>query len=111
MNKAEFLVILVITVIVFLIWGASNFIHSRSAAIPNPDAKQYLDPVDPNFDKGTLDKISSLSVATHSATALPLPSPSPSPKSATPSATPKTKASPTASPKVSPSPSASSIFP
>lgn len=94
MNKKEFIVVLAITLIVVIVWGISDLIHTRSSSKDLPDIKRYLEPLDPNFDKATLDKISDLSnpapapSANPPSTPFPTLSPQPSPK-ATVSATPR----------------------
>jgi len=97
MKKREFITVLVITLIVVVVWVVSDLVHTKSSAQGLPDVKNYTDPVDPNFDQDTLNKISSLST--------PAPAPSGAPvATAAPTASPSATPSPRTTPRPSSSP-------
>lgn len=57
MNKKEFIVILIITFLVIMIWIIAEIIHSKPSVPIDPKLQQLLDPLDPNFDTATLERI------------------------------------------------------
>lgn len=57
MNKKEFIVILIITFLVIMVWIIAEIIHSKPSVSVDPKLKQLLDPIDPNFDTSTLERI------------------------------------------------------
>ncbi len=107
MSKKEFITILAITLIVIIVWVTSDLVHTRSNSKDLPDVQKYLEPLEPNFDKQTLDRISNLSTPAPAPSAgvisTPIASPSSSPNNRL---SPRPTASATAS--ASPKPSASS---
>lgn len=57
MNKKEFMIILIITFFVIMVWIIAEIIHSKPSVPVDPKLQQLLDPIDPNFDTSTLERI------------------------------------------------------
>lgn len=70
MNKKEFVVILTITFIVFMIWIITDIILAKPSVSRDPRLNSLLGPVDPIFDKSVIEeikKMDSLPISTDSA--------------------------------------------
>lgn len=96
MSKKEFLVILIFTFIVFLVWTVSNIVRTPPVSQIDPKLKKALEPLNVNFDKTAiswLEKNDTIKVGIINSpvpTAAPAPTPATaieSSQSATPSAT------------------------
>lgn len=57
MNRKEFIIVLVITFLVFMVWVIAEIIHAKPSIPIDPKIQALLTPVDPNLDKATLDKV------------------------------------------------------
>jgi hypothetical protein len=78
MNRKEFLLIIIITFIVVMVWVASNIYHDRSNTNIDPEIAPLLEDITPNFDQETLDKVKKITPLQTSAQAQALPSSQPS---------------------------------
>lgn len=59
MEKKEFVLVIIFTFVVVMIWIASDIYHTHSNITISPKLKQTLEPVDPNFDTATLKRVAS----------------------------------------------------
>lgn len=57
MNRKEFVIILIITFLVIMVWIVAEIIHSKPSVSTDSKLQGLLDPVDPNFDQSILEKI------------------------------------------------------
>ena len=57
MNRKEFVVILVITFLVIMVWIVSEIARSKPSVPIDPKLNSLLDPIDPLFNQDTLGKI------------------------------------------------------
>lgn len=62
MIKKDWIVVLVITFIVFMIWLLSDLYHTRPGVEITPKLQEALDPLNPTLDPQTLEKIKQLEV-------------------------------------------------
>lgn len=51
MNKKEFLVIAIITLITACAWAFFDILHTRSNTEVSAKVQQVIEPIDPNFDQ------------------------------------------------------------
>lgn len=91
MNKKEFIIILIITFFVIMVWIFSEILHSKPSVPTDPKLTSLLDSIDSNFDKTILEKVKNIrqTVASPKAEAPVVqatPSPAPLPSQATVSA-------------------------
>lgn len=59
MNKTEFVIIIIFTFIVIMAWVIADIIHTRPSVPLNPNLQSVLDPINPDFDQGAINKIKS----------------------------------------------------
>ena len=59
MNRKEFVVVLVLTFIVIIIWIITDIIHTRPSVEVDPKVQNIIEPISPDFDQETLKQISS----------------------------------------------------
>lgn len=55
--KKEWLILLVITFIVVTAWVGASIVNTKPAEAPDPGLEKALQPLNPNFDQTTLNKI------------------------------------------------------
>lgn len=60
MTRNEFLLFLMVTFIVVMIWVVSDIIHTRKNVKISPDLEQVSQEIIPTFDQKTLDQIKNL---------------------------------------------------
>lgn len=54
-DSKEFLTLVILTVLVILIWIASDIYRTRTNVELTPNLQKVLEPLNPDFDKQTLD--------------------------------------------------------
>ncbi len=58
MNRKEFVILLVITFIVIMIWLAFDiFFRTKPSVEADPNLQTIIEPINPKFDQTTLDQI------------------------------------------------------
>ena len=57
MNCQQFITILIISFIVLIAWLLFDFLHTKASVQVETNVQDLLDPVNPDFDKDTLNKI------------------------------------------------------
>ncbi len=57
MNRKEFFFLITTTCIVIIVWVISDIYHTKANTPVSPTLQQALEPLTPNFDQQTLDKI------------------------------------------------------
>jgi hypothetical protein len=103
MNKIEFVLVLLFTFFVIVVWVTSEIVLVKPSQPDDPKIQAMLEPLQSSFDQETLNLIVSQKPATYIppvATATPNPTPNP----ATPSASPRGRATPTPAPLRTPTP-------
>jgi hypothetical protein len=103
MNKIEFVLVLLFTFFVIVVWVTSEIVLVKPSQPDDPKIQAMLEPLQSSFDQETLNLIVSQKPATYVppvATATPNPTPNP----ATPSASPRGRATPTPAPTRTPAP-------
>jgi len=69
--------ILIITFIVTVLWIASSIINTKPSEEVSADLQTALEPLNPNFDQKTLDRINNIQAPTQVTTSSPTPIPTP----------------------------------
>jgi uncharacterized membrane protein len=105
MNKIEFVLVLLFTFFVIVVWVTSEIVLVKPSQPDDPKIQAMLEPLQSSFDQETLNLIVSQKPATYvppvaTATATP----NPTPTTATPSASPRGRATPTPAPTRTPAP-------
>lgn len=54
MNRKEFLVVAIATLITIIAWVVFDIIHKRATVSLSPNVQENIKPIDPNFNIGTL---------------------------------------------------------
>ena len=54
-NSKEFLILVLLTAFVILVWISSDIYRVRTNIELTPNLQKVLEPINPNFDKQTLD--------------------------------------------------------
>lgn len=57
MNRQQFITILVISFIVLIAWLIFEFLHTKASVKVDIKVQDLLEPINPDFDKETLNKI------------------------------------------------------
>lgn len=57
MNKKGFIILLILTVIVILVWVATDIYRTQSSVEISPKLQEAITPLDPNFDQDAIDLI------------------------------------------------------
>ena len=101
MNTKEFIVLLITTFVVVIVWIASDIYHTKANIPILPTLQQALEPLDPNLDKATLDQIKKLNNPPTVVPNTPKPIPAPTPTITTLPTPTETALPETASPSAS----------
>lgn len=56
MNRKEFVVVLIFTFIVIVIWIIADIIYAEPSITVDPRVQKLLEPVDPTFDTSILEQ-------------------------------------------------------
>lgn len=56
MNRKEFLVVAIATLITVIAWVVFDIIHARQSTEISPKLQEVINPIDPNFDTGALNE-------------------------------------------------------
>lgn len=59
MNKTEFVIIIIFTFIVIMVWVIADIIHTKPSVPLNPNLQSVLEPISPDFDQTAINKIKS----------------------------------------------------
>lgn len=57
MSGKQFLYIVIATFITVILWVTLDILHSRATVQTPPEIKQILEPINPNFDEETMNKL------------------------------------------------------
>jgi hypothetical protein len=64
MNNKQFLIIIVVTFIVIIIWIITDIVHTRPSVEINPKLSTLLSPLNPSFDPKIIDQIKEVTPVT-----------------------------------------------
>ena len=103
MNKIEFVLVLLFTFFVIVVWVTSEIILVKPSQPDDPKIQTMLEPLQSSFDQETLNLITTQKPATF-IRPVTTPTPRPTPQAATPSASPRGRATPTPVPQRTPAP-------
>jgi hypothetical protein len=57
MNNRQFLIVIIVTFVIIIIWIIADIIHTRPSIEVNPKLSTLLSPLNPNFDSKVIDQI------------------------------------------------------
>ncbi|MBI3485969.1 hypothetical protein HY025_03415 [Candidatus Daviesbacteria bacterium] len=63
MHKKEFVILIIMTTIVILVWVVSDIYHTKANVVVSPKLQEVLEPINPNLDQAALDEIKKNSTA------------------------------------------------
>lgn len=57
MNRKEFIIILIVTFFVIMVWVVAEIIHSKPSVEVDSKIQSLIEPINPTFDQTILDKV------------------------------------------------------
>ncbi len=57
MNRKEFIIILIVTFFVIMVWIVAEIIHTKPSVEVDPKIQGLIEPINPNFDQTILDQV------------------------------------------------------
>lgn len=60
MSRKEFIVVLIITFIVVIIWIIADIIHTQPSVTKDPKIDKLIEPLNPNFDESVTNQLKNI---------------------------------------------------